>query len=141
MPTLSQLRDQIPPQPEGEHENQIEITETVPEEVVLRLTPEMARTLMATLAELESAKQAEDAEANGDNDGDSAENNGGADDATDADTDGANQQNGETEDSAAPGVLTSSRSLTDLHKIPFHSDGPDKPAHIFAHINGRILLP
>lgn len=48
MPTLSQLRDQIPPQPEGEHENQIEITETVPEEVVLRLTPEMARTLMAT---------------------------------------------------------------------------------------------
>jgi hypothetical protein len=98
LPTLSQLRDQIPPQPEGEHENQIEITETVPEEVVLRLTPEMARTLMATLAELESAKQAEDAEANGDNDGDSAENNGGADDATDADTDGANQQNGETEE-------------------------------------------
>ncbi|EGN5359761.1 ParB/RepB/Spo0J family partition protein [Salmonella enterica] len=98
LPTLSQLRDQIPPQPEGEHENQIEITETVPEEVVLRLTPEMARTLMATLAELESAKQAEDAEANGDNDGDSAENNGGADDATDADTDGVNQQNGETEE-------------------------------------------
>ena len=43
-------------------------------------------------------EQAEDAEANGDNDGDSAENNGGADDATDADTDGANQQNGETEE-------------------------------------------
>ncbi|EGO0259844.1 ParB/RepB/Spo0J family partition protein [Salmonella enterica subsp. enterica serovar Panama] len=98
LPTLSQLRDQIPPQPEGEHENQIEITETVPEEVVLRLTPEMARTLMATLAELESAKLAEDAEANGDNDGDSAEINGGADDATDADTDGANHQNGETEE-------------------------------------------
>ncbi|EPO2769637.1 hypothetical protein ACT7V1_001258 [Salmonella enterica subsp. enterica] len=98
LPTLSQLRDQIPPQPEGEHENQIEITETVPEEVVLRLTPEMARTLMATLAELESAKLAEDAEANGESDDDGAENNGSVDDATDADTNGANQQNGETEE-------------------------------------------
>ena len=70
----------------------------MPEEVVLRLTPEMARTSDGYLAELESAKQAKDAETNGDNDGDSAENNGGADDATDADTDGANQQNGETEE-------------------------------------------
>ena len=62
LPTLNQLRSQIPPAPEGENENQIEIGETVPEEVVLRLTPEMARQLMSALSDVEAAKQAEQEE-------------------------------------------------------------------------------
>lgn len=62
LPTLDQLRSQIPPAPTKEHENQIEIAETVPEEVVLRLSPEMARQLMAALSDVEAAKQEEETE-------------------------------------------------------------------------------
>lgn len=96
LPTLSQLRDQIPPQPEGEHENQIEISETVPEEVVLRLTPEMARTLMATLAELETAKLAEEADADavGNDDGVETDNP-----ELDGENNSSVEENGEAENS------------------------------------------
>lgn len=62
LPTLDQLRSQIPPAPTAEHENQIEIAETVPEEVVLRLSPEVARQLMAALSDVEAAKLEEEAE-------------------------------------------------------------------------------
>ncbi|WP_265497353.1 hypothetical protein [Providencia rustigianii] len=53
---------QIPPAPTAEHENQIEIAETVPEEVILRLSPEVARQLMAALSDVEAAKLEEEAE-------------------------------------------------------------------------------
>lgn len=62
LPTLDQLRSQIPPAPTAEHENQIEIAETVPEEVILRLSPEVARQLMAALSDVEAAKLEEEAE-------------------------------------------------------------------------------
>ncbi|EYU16578.1 MULTISPECIES: hypothetical protein [Photorhabdus] len=59
LPTLNQLRDQLPPIPEGEHENRTEIGGIVLDEVILRLTPDMARQLMAALSDVEATKLAE----------------------------------------------------------------------------------
>ncbi|TDB45311.1 hypothetical protein [Photorhabdus luminescens] len=57
--TLNQLHDQIPPAPEGEHENQIEIGGTILDEVIFRLIPDMACQLMAVLSDVEATKLAE----------------------------------------------------------------------------------